>query len=230
MPDPSPENRVIIVPMLRRESTRLPDKVLRPLGGNPLAAWTLEKVRDVAEQESVDCRVGIAEGEAPLIELVYDLDMIPLYRNRESVTGETVEEIYNKAFTSQLAQWDVIILVCACSPFVDPEVYRKAIRLAKDATHQGLAAFLHRGWVWNDDGELIVGDPFLNTKTSPVYFTPAHIFDILKVERVGTPRMLEGCLPVVVEDSLPNRIHVDTEEDWRLAELYLQSQQLREGG
>lgn len=223
-------NRVVILPMIRMGSGRLPGKMLKTLGDKPLAEWAMCAIRNASEMENVDICVGVGHSDIQLVQLVRKLGIHPLFRDDESIMGETVDTVYNKSVRSQLEPWDWVVVTCCCSPFVPVEVYRNAIRLAKDATHQGLSAIQHRGWVWNADFDLIVGDQTLNTKTSPVYFTPAHIYDILKVELVGTPRMLEGCLPVVVEDSLPNRIHVDTEEDWRLAELYLQSQQLREGG
>jgi len=219
-----------MLPMVRLASGRLPAKALRPLGPYPLVRWSLDTMKQAADTEGVDFCVAVPERDRDLINLVQSLGLQPLLRDDESADGETAETIYNAPLKANLGAWDYVIIAGCCSPFVDVEEYRKAIQLAKLATHQGVAAFRRKGWVWNGDCDLVVGDAFLNTKTSPTYFMPAHVFDILRVEWLGTARMFDNCLPVPIEDSLRNRIHVDTEDDFRLAELYLGVKQFREGG
>jgi hypothetical protein len=213
-------NKVVVVPILRMGSERLHNKMTWPIAGKPLAYRSLQTIRDACVSEGVDCRAGIWVGDGPLVGIISDLSITPLWRTEASVRGETCEAVYDETFREQLRDWEWCIVACCCSPFIPLEVYATAIAAAKVATRNGVSAFKCRGWVWNEAGERVIGENDMNTKTSPVYYVPAHLFNVVRVSTLGTPVMFADAEPIEVPRSPETQIHVDTPSDMRMAEVY----------
>jgi len=213
-------NRVLVLAMMRQGSERLPEKLLAQVGGMPLAMWSLSRMRDAAMAEGVDFRLGVWPGDRVLLRFAGELSTAIVARTETSARGETVEDIYDMGLVSRLEEWDWCVVAGCCSPFIPVESFRAGIQYAKTAVAPKVSAFRYRGWVWDSEENRIIGENALNTKTSPVYYVPAHVFNVVKVADMGTERMLADCGPLEIARTAGSMIHVDTPEDLRLAQAY----------
>lgn len=110
----------VIIVQARMTSTRLPGKVLAPILGRPMLAWTLERLARVRD----DVRVAVATTDRPTDDEVAELCAamgIPAIRGSET----DVLDRYWEAATKLDA--DPVIRITADCPLIDPEVSREVL-------------------------------------------------------------------------------------------------------
>lgn len=213
-------NKVVVLCMMRLGSERLPGKLMNDLGGKPMAQWCLESLKAAAESQKADLRCAVPESDEPLIEIAKSLKVKTILRDAQSANGESTQDVYNETVLKPLQRQQMAVVVGGCMPFVSVKEYRKAIKIASTSSEEGSSAFYLRGFVWDEDRDLILGSRELNTKFSPGFYIPAHVYSIfdLRLMRKGTSFLHPR--PIEVTRTITNMIHVDTEDDWKTAQAY----------
>lgn len=114
--------RTIAIVQARMGSTRLPGKVLKPLGRKPVLQWVVERTRAAVP----DVVIATTEEEAdnPIAYLGWELE-IPVVRYG---TGETVNDVYGR-FRRVLEQYpcDAFVRVTADCPLVEPAIIHQVL-------------------------------------------------------------------------------------------------------
>lgn len=122
----------------RRQSSRLPDKILLPLGGKPVLAHVIERCRAIegVDQVVVACPTG--QFEDPVATVAEDAGAISYRGDMDDVLGR-----YWGAH--QKAPSDYIIRVTADCPLLDPALCGELVRRAveEQADYGGLSGWPH---------------------------------------------------------------------------------------
>jgi CMP-N-acetylneuraminic acid synthetase len=119
----------IVLPV-RRDSERVPDKMLRPFAGSTLFAICLDKL------ESFKASVYVAAHEAEFLTIARDRKFRVIERSRESVSSEDPRVIH--AYMSRMTE-SHILFVNACNPMLTVESISSAIDIFTRRISPGLA-------------------------------------------------------------------------------------------
>jgi len=117
---------VVVVIQARMGSTRLPGKVLRPLGGRPAIQHVLERARLIPGVGEVVLATSTAAADEPLARLAASLGA-PVFRGSE----QDVLDRYCQA--ARQARADVVVRVTGDCPLLDPRESGKVLRALLDA-------------------------------------------------------------------------------------------------
>src|SRR5258706_2268895 len=107
--------RTIAVIQARMGSTRLPGKILEPIEGRPLLAWTVAAVRAVPEVDDVVLATSDRPEDDAVLEAMRDLD-VRVHR------GSVHDVLRRVADAVRALEPDVVLRQTGDNPFVDPEV------------------------------------------------------------------------------------------------------------
>jgi spore coat polysaccharide biosynthesis protein SpsF len=107
--------RTIAVIQARMGSTRLPGKILEPIEGRPLLAWTVAAVRAVPEIDDVVLATSDRPEDDAVLEAMRDLD-VRVHR------GSVHDVLRRVADAVRALEPDVVLRQTGDNPFVDPEV------------------------------------------------------------------------------------------------------------
>lgn len=111
----------IIIPA-RLASTRLPQKVLKPINGKPLIYWTIKS--------ALDARIGdvVLAGCSQEVCDAVDLDVEKIITNPDLPNGTM--RVY-EASKNLSKKYDYIINMQGDLPFVEPEIFHKLVEAIK---------------------------------------------------------------------------------------------------
>jgi spore coat polysaccharide biosynthesis protein SpsF len=117
---------IVCIIQARMAASRLPGKVLKDLGGQPVLAWVVERARRAALIDEVVVATTI-EPEDDQVESFCNQKGYPCYRG----SMHDVLDRYYKA--ARLYTADAIVRVTADCPFIDPEMLDSNIQTFLDA-------------------------------------------------------------------------------------------------
>lgn len=111
---------MLVIVQARMSSTRLPGKVLRPLGGRPMIAWTIDRLR-LARTIS---RIVVATSNDPSDDRLADF----CRANRVEVFRGDLECVASR-FAGIVRQQMVksFVRICGDSPLIDPELVDRVV-------------------------------------------------------------------------------------------------------
>lgn len=116
------KKKVVAIAQARMGSTRLPGKVMMPLGGQPVLQWVVDALQRVKEIDEVVIATSILTQDDVIQDYCLDRGII-CYRGSES---DVLERFYECA---QARKADIVLrLTCDC-PFLDSNVVAEVIRL-----------------------------------------------------------------------------------------------------
>lgn len=107
--------RVIGVVQARTGSTRLPGKVLRPIGGRPVLAWMLDRVRAARELDEVIVATTHLAGDDPIRLLCAELG-IPC------VSGHPTDLLDRHLKVGRAREADAVVKIPSDCPLIDPRI------------------------------------------------------------------------------------------------------------
>ncbi|MBK5910072.1 hypothetical protein CCR85_01005 [Rhodothalassium salexigens] len=113
-------DRLVCIIQARLNSSRLPGKVLKPLGGQPVLAHVINRCRAIGGVQSVVVAAVDAEDERPVAELAQSLG-VPVVRGSE----HDVLTRYHMAAEAQEA--DHVMRVTADCPVLDPALVTELV-------------------------------------------------------------------------------------------------------
>ncbi len=107
--------RVIGVVQARTGSTRLPGKVLRPIGGRPVLAWMLERVRAAQELDEVVVATTYLAADDPIRLLCAELGVL-------CVSGHPTDLLDRHLKVGRTREADAVVKIPSDCPLIDPRI------------------------------------------------------------------------------------------------------------
>lgn len=212
---------VSVVTNARIQSTRIPQKMIRPFAGTTLLDIALEKLNrmDFFENRFL----GVAEEELAARAARYP-NVSVLRRKPESVAPGVHSQI--KTFAHYLdVPSDFVFVFNPCLPFVSVDTIRKAFDYFQATDHPSYTACVPtRDWIFDAGGNSLTNkDPrFASTMAGAVFYKGAHAFHIINRERFRKKEYHWSYTPNdphLVE--IPKTEHVDIDDplDFEFAEF-----------
>ena len=124
-----------IIIQARRGSSRLPDKVIAPLGGSTVLEYVIRRCRMSRRAAGVMLATTTAGRDAAVAEIVHTLG-VPVFR------GSEPDVLARYVGAAEMIGAQHIVRITADCPLIDPA----AIDLAVDACHDGLDALFVEGY------------------------------------------------------------------------------------
>lgn len=212
----------------RGGSKRIPRKNIREFCGRPILAYSIQ----AALESGVFDRVMVSTDDAEIVEVARGCGAeVPFLRSARmsgdyATTAQVLAEVLEEY--GKLGQtFDLVCGIYPTAPFLQPQTLRKAMELLEESGADAVAPVVRfgfppqRGLVIRD-GEIRMSSPELylcrSQDLEPVYHDVGQFY-CLNAESFAR----QGC--IVMEHTRPFIISelevqdIDTEEDWRLAEL-----------
>tara|TARA_R100000152_G_C6763505_1_gene187934 strand:+ start:237 stop:890 length:654 start_codon:yes stop_codon:yes gene_type:complete len=205
----------------RKQSTRCPNKHLRPLGNTTLIDIALDKLSKLDLDEKY-----LAVYDQELKDKVIDGVKI-LHREYESVApGNAPHNIMYKHLEN--VKSDYIVNLNPCQPFLKVDKLQQIITLFKYSNFDSMiTAKQERNFYWDDDKNPINFKPNdrLSTTTGPWINVATHSLVIYKKQYMLDnwelfPNTKHNPYPFIVDWSEKELLDVDTEIDFKLVESY----------
>ena len=205
----------------RKDSTRCPNKHLRPLGNTTLIDIALDKLSKLDLDEKY-----LAVYDQELKDKVIDGVKI-LHREYESVApGNAPHNIMYKHLEN--VKSDYIVNLNPCQPFLKVDKLQQIITLFKYSNFDSMiTAKQERNFYWDDDKNPINFKPNdrLSTTTGPWIDVATHSLVIYKKQYMLDnwelfPNTKHNPYPFIVDWSEKELLDVDTEIDFKLVESY----------
>jgi CMP-N-acetylneuraminic acid synthetase len=205
----------------RKQSTRCPNKHLRPLGNTTLIDIALEKLSKLNLDEKY-----LAVYDQELKDKVIDGVKI-LHREYESVApGNAPHNIMYKHLEN--VKSDYIVNLNPCQPFLKVDKLQQIITLFKYSNFDSMiTAKQERNFYWDDDKNPINFKPNdrLSTTTGPWINVATHSLVIYKKQYMLEnwelfPNTKHNPYPFVIDWSEKELLDVDTETDFKIVESY----------
>jgi glutamate-1-semialdehyde 2,1-aminomutase len=118
--------KIVALVQARMGSVRLPNKVMRPIGGIPMIELLLSRLAAAKELNQIVVATTVASTNLPLVEHVQKLG----YACEQGSENDVLDRFFGAA-KAHLA--DVVVRITGDCPLVDPELVDTAIRQFKDA-------------------------------------------------------------------------------------------------
>ena len=205
----------------RKDSTRCPNKHLRPLGNTTLIDVALDKLSKLDLDEKY-----LAVHDQELKDKVIDGVKI-LHREYESVApGNAPHNIMYKHLEN--VKSDYIVNLNPCQPFLEVDKLQQIITLFKYSNFDSMiTAKRERNFYWDADKNPINFKPNdrLSTTTGPWVDVATHSLVIYKKQYMLDnwelfPNIKDNPYPFVIDWSEKELLDVDTEIDFKLVESY----------
>ena len=205
----------------RKQSTRCPNKHLRPLGNTTLIDIALDKLSKLDLDEKY-----LAVYDQELKDKVIDGVKI-LHREYESVApGNAPHNIMYKHLEN--VKSDYIVNLNPCQPFLKVDKLQQIITLFKYSNFDSMiTAKQERNFYWDDDKNPINFKPNdrLSTTTGPWINVVTHSLVIYKKQYMLEnwelfPNTKHNPYPFVIDWSEKELLDVDTETDFKIVESY----------
>ena len=220
----------------RGGSKRIPRKNIREFCGRPILAYSIQ----AALESGVFDRVMVSTDDEEIGEIARSWGAEVPFMRSDRMSGDyaTTAQVLAEVLEEYGKRGQAFGFLCGIyptAPFLRPETLRQAMGLLEESGADAVAPVVRfsfppqRGLVIRD-GEIRMNTPELylcrSQDLEPVYHDVGQFY-CLNAESFGR----QGCL--VMEHTLPFVISelevqdIDTEEDWRLAEL---KYRMRQGG
>lgn len=118
--------KIVAIVQARMGSTRLPNKVMKPIGGVPMIELLLSRLSKAKEVDQIIVATSIDQRNKPLVEHIQKLG----YTCEQGSENDVLDR-YVQAAKQQQA--DVVVRITGDCPLVDPALVDEVIRRYKDA-------------------------------------------------------------------------------------------------
>lgn len=176
-----------IIVQARTGSTRLPGKVLKPLGGRPVLEHVLSRLKNAKSADTICVATTTAGGDDAVVDVAGRMG-VAVYRGSET----DVLARYHGAAT--MVDADVIIRVTSDCPLIDYSVVEQLIALRKEAAADYASnGLLHIDWPHGLDCEVFTRQILERavTATNDPY-DREHVTPWIRTRGAATLRHLAG--------------------------------------
>jgi CMP-N-acetylneuraminic acid synthetase len=203
--------------VVRKNSVRVPNKLLRPFGGTTLFDIALERY----SRHPALSRLYLCAHEDEFFEKAAAYpDLVQIRRSHRSAHGETAAEIYD--FLDQVEE-EWLVNLNPCCPFARAETLTTAIgHFATNGCKSLVPAVTIRDWVCNEQGQYLNAAPdSINSKDLRPLYKMTHPFVIYSKTRLrdtGTIWSLSPGDPCLFPVGDFEGIDIDMPNDFTIAE------------
>jgi N-acylneuraminate cytidylyltransferase len=224
--------RILALIPARGGSKRVPGKNARKLGNKPLINWTIERALNTPELSAI----VVSTDDPQIAEIAQSAGAtVPWLRPIELATDESksVDVAIHALdwYEKENGTVDGILLLQPSSPFRTYETIQKAIRLFENHIGSSIIGVSpvqnHHLYTLEKHGEFLIqyqqqSSPIKKTRNkSQIYTLNGSIYLVSPQELRSSNSFLGSCLlPVIVESPI-EALDIDTEEDFKIAELFL---------
>jgi CMP-N,N'-diacetyllegionaminic acid synthase len=218
---------ISVVTNARLQSTRVPQKLVRPFAGKSLLEIALERLNrlDFFEHRF------IAAAEEPIIEMAKAYPNVEVLRRKpEAVARGVNPQAVTFAHYREVPS-DYIFVLNPCLPFVTVETIRKAFDYFQATDHASYTSVVKTGdWVFDSDGNPVTNtDPQnLTTNKNVQFYKAAHAFHIVSKKFFATQGYhwtFTRNDPHMIEIPEQEHIDVDTPIEFDFAEFMYRNKQ-----
>lgn len=210
--------RTAIISMGKLSSRRLTHKLLRPLGSTTVIEHHLRLIRQIEADSHFfatrdPCLSKIAEG----------MGINVIRRPQCSTTGKTFFDVWGPMAVAAIEDFEVIIWVNACCPFVDPD---RVYEAAEDFSGELIVPVRKiETPYWDIDGESLSDRGAINTQAANACYALSHSFWIRSPDMVLETRDNDKYVEqhrnaILVEVSAIEDLDIDTDDDYQIANAY----------
>ena len=202
--------------IVRKNSARVANKLLRPFGDTTLFKLALEKYTNFPGLS----RLYLCAHEPEFFEIADEFTVVMVHRTKRSVNGETAHEIYD--FLDQIEE-ERLVNINPCCPFLKRDTFAAAIQLAEEKGYPSMVGATEiRDWVCAEDGSYLNASPeSINSKELRPLFKMTHPFTFYQKERMQYERLIWSLTkddPHLFPISDIEAIDIDTMSDLTIAE------------
>ncbi len=205
-----------IISQARMTSTRLPEKVLKLIGGNPMLKYHTDRLKESGMPVFIATTVN--KTDDPIVAFCQE-ENIPFYRGSEN---NVLSRYYECAKENKL---DVIVRVTSDCPLVDGELIRKAWEDYKDSfkKYSYISNGVNRTYPRGFDFE-IFSFAYLEEayKKATLEMDLEHVTPYIHQNRNGNTDFFHY---INKEDKSSYRITVDTSDDFELIRQLIENHQ-----
>ena len=213
--------RVMLYNTMRLNSQRVPRKMLESIGDCTLAERAVQMML-VCREFGVTPIAGVCWTDAELIAICERNGIEVHVRDERSRDGEDVEDAYWDVPTAFGGQFDWMVMINLCHPFLRRATLEVICRAALVSEVPLVTVRRQRGLIWNAQQELLLGQgTTANTKTNPEYFVLAHVAYLCPVAACHDTKALNTSLELLELDLQPGElIDIDVQSDLEAARIY----------
>jgi len=226
--------RILALIPARGGSKRLPGKNIRPLGGRPLVAWSIDIVKGIPDI----CDILVSTDDPAIAKVARDAGaIVPWLRPAELATDTATSEdacLHALEWYERVkGRVDGLMLLQPTSPFRSRDTILRGIGLFRADTSRpvlGMSpAESHPMWCFRLEGETM--RPFIdgggvNARSQdllPAFVVNGALYLIAPEDlRKSRSFLGDGMVPLRI-DSPEECIDIDTEWDWKMAEAFISS-------
>jgi len=197
---------ISVVTNARLQSTRVPQKLMRPFAGKSLLEIALERLNQL---DFFDHRF-LAAAEEPIIEVARRYSNVEvLHRKLEAVARGVNPQAVTFAHYREVPS-DYIFVLNPCLPFISVKTIRAAYDHFQNTQHPSYTSVVKTGdWVFDSEGNPVTNtDPQnLTTNKNVQFYKAAHAFHIVSKQFFST----QGYHWTFVRDD-PHMVEIPEEE------------------
>lgn len=209
--------KVVAVVQARMGSTRLPGKVLRPIGGRPVLAWMVDRLRAATELDELVVATTTLPIDQPIRALCAELGV-------DSASGHPTDLLDRHLKVGRARRADAIVKIPSDCPLIDPRVVDLVVgEFRRTYPRDAYVSNLHPAtWPDGNDVEVVRFDALeeawcLATLTFQREHTTPFIWDQPDRFKVRNVAWRTG-----LDLSASHRLTLDYEEDLALiAQIFL---------
>jgi CMP-N-acetylneuraminic acid synthetase len=168
---------VCVIVQARTGSTRVPNKMLRDLGGTNLTELILQKL--LLSESIPQDNIYLAAHEKELLNIADNLSVNTFQRSHNSANSESsLQEIFEwHSYMSH--KYDYVVMVSGCLPFLKTSTIDSFYDTYIESDKSGLFGVIEKKqYYWKSNGELLHGWPnnqkLMDTKSCDTLYEAAH--------------------------------------------------------
>lgn len=117
--------KVVAILQARCNSSRLPNKILKPILGKPMIQWQIERLEQCTNIDKLIIATSVEDSDLPLVQLGIKLD-VSVHRGS---LNNVLERFYQVAIQTEP---DLIVRLTGDCPLIDPSIVDKVIDFMKE--------------------------------------------------------------------------------------------------
>jgi CMP-N,N'-diacetyllegionaminic acid synthase len=226
--------KILALVLARGGSKRIPGKNIRILGGKPLIEWSIDIVRNIPEI----CDILVSTDDAAIAKVAAEAGaMVPWMRPAELATDDasSIDACLHAIqwYEDERGKVDGVLLLQPTSPFRSRESVLQGIELFRENNRHGVVgvsrAESHPLWCFKFENNQL--RPFVDTDglhlrsqdLPPAYVINGALY-LVSPEGLRQLRSFfsDDMVPLIMKPG--ESIDIDTEWDWKIAEMMISAQ------
>ncbi len=217
---------VALIP-LRGGSKSIPLKNIKTMAGRPLCAWVLDAACSALGPENV----FVSTDSNAIIDIVRSINpgVNIIIRPGDISTDKASTESVMLHFAGSV-DFDTLITMQATSPLTTPDDIRQALRLFDEGGYDSLVTGVStRRFYWTDNCEPVNYNPLKRPRRQDMdgWIMENGAFYITDRKILMESKCRLGGRTAIYKMSPDTAIEIDEDEDWNIAEMYLQKRKSR---